>query len=123
MTARPNHGLRGHFLNLLSQTSAHLLSPCHLRTERSIPLSAGRTTTSNEVIAGQADCPPELTPHEYLAFSGLRSGPRLQWLNVAREAAIAVALISPRGGTYAYHSSSLAAWPTFRWCTRVAHRT
>ncbi|KAH9019485.1 hypothetical protein EDB85DRAFT_2294152, partial [Lactarius pseudohatsudake] len=41
--------------------------------------------TSNEVIAGQADCPSELTPHEYLAFSGLRSGPRLQWLNIARE--------------------------------------
>ncbi|KAH9009784.1 hypothetical protein EDB84DRAFT_1163543, partial [Lactarius hengduanensis] len=41
--------------------------------------------TSNEVIAGQADCPSELTPHEYLSFSGLRSGPRLQWLNIARE--------------------------------------
>ncbi|KAH9017600.1 hypothetical protein EDB84DRAFT_1276503 [Lactarius hengduanensis] len=45
----------------------------------------GTRHTSNEVIAGQADCPPELTPHEYLAFSGLRSGPRLQWLNIARE--------------------------------------
>ncbi|KAI9432130.1 hypothetical protein H4582DRAFT_2062144 [Lactarius indigo] len=45
----------------------------------------GTHHTSNEVIAGQADCPPELTPHEYLAFSGLRSGPRLQWLNIARE--------------------------------------
>src|SRR6266702_392350 len=41
--------------------------------------------TSNEVIAAQADCPPELSPHEYMAFSGLRSGPRLQWLNIARE--------------------------------------
>ncbi|KAH9056702.1 hypothetical protein EDB87DRAFT_1687037 [Lactarius vividus] len=41
--------------------------------------------TSNEVIAGQVDCPRELSPHEYLAFSGLRSGPRLQWLNIARE--------------------------------------
>ncbi|KAI9431719.1 hypothetical protein H4582DRAFT_2084583 [Lactarius indigo] len=41
--------------------------------------------TSNEVIAAQADCPPELSPHEYMAFSGLRSGPRLQWLNMARE--------------------------------------
>ncbi|KAH9033550.1 hypothetical protein EDB85DRAFT_1890221 [Lactarius pseudohatsudake] len=45
----------------------------------------GTHHTSNEVIAGQADCPRELTPHEYLAFSGLRSGPRLQWLNIARE--------------------------------------
>ena len=25
--------------------------------------------------------------HEFLAFSGLRSGPRLQWLNIARELA------------------------------------
>ncbi|KAH9059214.1 hypothetical protein EDB87DRAFT_1684972 [Lactarius vividus] len=41
--------------------------------------------TSNEVIAGHADCPPELSSHEYMAFSGLRSGPRLQWLNIARE--------------------------------------
>ncbi|KAH9036252.1 hypothetical protein EDB84DRAFT_1560971 [Lactarius hengduanensis] len=45
----------------------------------------GTRHTSNEVIAGQADCPPELSPHEYLAFSGLRRGPRLQWLNIARE--------------------------------------
>ncbi|KAI9432020.1 hypothetical protein H4582DRAFT_2084141 [Lactarius indigo] len=45
----------------------------------------GTHHTPNEVIAGQADCPPELTPHEYLAFSGLRSGPRFQWLNIARE--------------------------------------
>jgi hypothetical protein len=43
--------------------------------------------TSNEVIAAQADCPTELSPHEYMAFSSLRSGPRLQWLNIARELA------------------------------------
>ncbi|KAH9047021.1 hypothetical protein EDB83DRAFT_2677144 [Lactarius deliciosus] len=49
------------------------------------PFVCGTHHTSNEVIAGQADCPPELTLHEYLAFSGLRSGPRLQWLNIARE--------------------------------------
>ncbi|KAH9180205.1 hypothetical protein EDB89DRAFT_2118669 [Lactarius sanguifluus] len=41
--------------------------------------------TSNEVIASQVDCPPELGLHEYMAFAGLRSGPRLQWLNIARE--------------------------------------
>ncbi|KAH8997132.1 hypothetical protein EDB86DRAFT_3043676 [Lactarius hatsudake] len=45
----------------------------------------GTHHTHNEVIAGQADCPRELSPHEYLAFAGLRSGPRLQWLNIARE--------------------------------------
>jgi len=43
--------------------------------------------TPNDVIASQADCPKEITLHEFLAFSGLRSGPRLQWLNIARELA------------------------------------
>ena len=45
----------------------------------------GTRHTSNEVISAQADCPTELSLHEYMAFSGLRSGPRLQWLNIARE--------------------------------------
>lgn len=43
--------------------------------------------TSNDIIASQADCPEEITLHEFLAFSGLRSGPRLQWLNIAKELA------------------------------------
>jgi len=43
--------------------------------------------TPNDIIASQADCPGEITLHEFLAFSGLRSGPRLQWLNIARELA------------------------------------
>jgi hypothetical protein len=43
--------------------------------------------TPNDTIASQADCPDEITLHEFLAFSGLRSGPRLQWLNIARELA------------------------------------
>jgi len=43
--------------------------------------------TPNDIIASQADCPREITLHEFLAFSGLRSGPRLQWLNIARELA------------------------------------
>lgn len=46
---------------------------------------SGTRHTSNEVIASQANCPTELSPHEYIAFSSLRSGPRLQWLNIARE--------------------------------------
>jgi hypothetical protein len=41
--------------------------------------------TPNDVIAAQADCPTEINLHEFLAFSGLRSGSRLQWLNIARE--------------------------------------
>ena len=45
----------------------------------------GTQHTTNEAIAAQANCPPELSLHEHMAFSGLRSGPRLQWLNIARE--------------------------------------
>ncbi len=45
----------------------------------------GTYHTSNEVIAAQGDCLSELSSHEFLAFSGLRSGPRLQWLNITRE--------------------------------------
>ncbi len=48
---------------------------------------SGTQHTSNDTVAAQADCPKEITLHEFLAFSGLRSGPRLQWLNIARELA------------------------------------
>jgi hypothetical protein len=41
--------------------------------------------TSNDVLASQSKCPAELTIHEHMAFVGLRSGHRLQWLNVLRE--------------------------------------
>ncbi|KAI9432129.1 hypothetical protein H4582DRAFT_1999398 [Lactarius indigo] len=48
---------------------------------------SGTQHSSNEIIADQADCPKELSIHEFVAYSGLRSGPRLQWLNIARELA------------------------------------
>ena len=41
----------------------------------------------NATIVAQADCPDKLNLHEFLAFSGLRCGPRLQWFNIARELA------------------------------------
>ncbi|KAG7450735.1 uncharacterized protein BT62DRAFT_884237 [Guyanagaster necrorhizus] len=41
--------------------------------------------TSNEMIANQSDCLTGLTLHEYAAFTGLRMGERLQWLNIVRE--------------------------------------
>ena len=47
----------------------------------------GTQHTPNDTIAAQADCPTEISLHEFLAFSGLRSGSRLQWLNIARELA------------------------------------
>jgi hypothetical protein len=48
---------------------------------------SGTQHTPNDILASQADCPEEITLHEFIAFSGLRSGPRLQWLNIARELA------------------------------------
>ncbi|KAG1816760.1 uncharacterized protein BJ212DRAFT_1480619 [Suillus subaureus] len=46
---------------------------------------AGTSHTSNEVIANQADCHRDMTIYEFIAFGALRSGPRLQWMNVLRE--------------------------------------
>jgi len=43
--------------------------------------------TPNDIVASQADCPKKISLHEFIAFAGLRSGPRLQWLNIARELA------------------------------------
>jgi hypothetical protein len=48
---------------------------------------SGTQHSSNEVIADQAKCPKEISIHEFIAYSGLRSGPRLQWMNIARELA------------------------------------
>ncbi|KAF8601976.1 hypothetical protein BDV93DRAFT_495249 [Ceratobasidium sp. AG-I] len=44
----------------------------------------GTSHTSNQVIADQFDCPKDLSLHEHIAFGTLRSGPRLQWMNIAR---------------------------------------
>ncbi|RPB26636.1 hypothetical protein L211DRAFT_804139 [Terfezia boudieri ATCC MYA-4762] len=41
--------------------------------------------TTNFSIANQAQCPPEWSLHEYDAFTTLRSGFRIQWLNMLRE--------------------------------------
>jgi hypothetical protein len=48
---------------------------------------SGTQHTPNDTLVTQADCPKEINLHELIAFSGLRSGPRLQWLNIARELA------------------------------------
>ncbi|KAF9472985.1 hypothetical protein BDN70DRAFT_925404 [Pholiota conissans] len=46
----------------------------------------GHTTHShNETIVDQGTCPIDLSIHEQLAFSNLRCGPHLQWLNIIRE--------------------------------------
>ncbi|KAG8707112.1 hypothetical protein FRC09_002025 [Ceratobasidium sp. 395] len=42
------------------------------------------THTSNQILADQSDCPKDLSLHEHYAFGTLRSGPRLQWMNMVR---------------------------------------
>ncbi|KAG1735376.1 hypothetical protein EDB19DRAFT_1638507 [Suillus lakei] len=49
------------------------------------PYLAETSHTSNEIIVNQADCHKDMTIHEFIAFGALRSGPRLQWMNVLRE--------------------------------------
>ena len=41
--------------------------------------------TTNEVMASQSDCADSLEIREYVVFCSLRSGERLQWLNILRE--------------------------------------
>jgi hypothetical protein len=48
---------------------------------------SGTGHTPNDILVSQADCPEAMNLHEYIAFAGLRSCPRLQWLNIARELA------------------------------------
>ncbi|KAL2186630.1 hypothetical protein L209DRAFT_711026 [Thermothelomyces heterothallicus CBS 203.75] len=50
------------------------------RLLRSWTRSTGHT--SNEVIAAQSQCPPDMSLDEFRAFGHLRSGHRLQWANV-----------------------------------------
>ena len=76
-----------------SFASSNVLKMCTLQIPSSSPYSrlrrylSGTQHTPNDVLTAQADCPKEINLHELVAFSGLRSGPRLQWLNIARELA------------------------------------
>lgn len=38
--------------------------------------------TQNFVIAKHCQCPPEMSPQEHIHFGSLRSGERLQWMNI-----------------------------------------
>ncbi|KJA23151.1 hypothetical protein HYPSUDRAFT_138178 [Hypholoma sublateritium FD-334 SS-4] len=43
------------------------------------------THSHNSTIVKQGDCPTSLSVHEQLAFSNLRCGAQLQWMNIVRE--------------------------------------
>jgi hypothetical protein len=74
----------GPFVSTITDTCAPRI-PVSNPYRRIHSFVSGTRHTSNEVIAAQAECPLELSLHEYIAFAGLRSGPRLQWFNIARE--------------------------------------
>jgi len=76
--------------NAFSSFNLNLDSYCTLPLPegvyRHLQYAVGHTThTHNETIVNQGDCPVNLSMHEQLAFSNLRCGPRLQWMNIARE--------------------------------------
>ncbi len=43
------------------------------------------THSHNSTIVKQGECPSDLSVHEQLAFSNLRCGAQLQWMNIVRE--------------------------------------
>ena len=76
--------------SVLSSFRLNLDSYCTFRLPeglyRHLQYAVAHTTHShNKTIANQGDCPVNLSMHEQLAFSNLRCGPRLQWMNIARE--------------------------------------
>ena len=76
-----------------SFASSNVLEMCTPPIPSSSPYSrlhrylSGIQHTPNDTLTAQANCPKEISLHELVSFSGLRSGPRLQWLNIARELA------------------------------------
>ena len=76
--------------NARSSFGVNLDSYCTLRLPeglyRHLQYAVAHTTHShNETITNQGDCPVNLSLHEQLAFSNLRCGSHLQWMNIARE--------------------------------------
>ena len=78
---------------VLSSFNVNLDSYCTLRLPqdgqslyRHLQSVVAHTThTHNEILANQGDCPVNLSLHEHIAFSSLRSGSQLQWKNIVRE--------------------------------------
>ncbi|EXJ92093.1 hypothetical protein A1O3_00643 [Capronia epimyces CBS 606.96] len=65
--------------SLLRYCNAHLPKPLNEHLESFV----NRTShAQNSVIARHASCPPEMSPHEHVLFGSLRSGERLQWMNL-----------------------------------------
>jgi hypothetical protein len=93
-----NHGMQYHLWDGTTQTWASgPFTDSNVRTHGTLvipkdspyrylqPALSGVGHTTNSIIANQADTPAAFTVHEHLAFGSLRSGPRLQWMNMLRE--------------------------------------
>ena len=94
------HGSRWRLYDCTSKTwASHRFSHTDLSSYGTLHIPAGSPYTylqhtlaqtihtSNSVLAEQDKCPAELTLHEHIAFGSLRSGGRIQWLNIIRELA------------------------------------
>jgi hypothetical protein len=79
--------------HVLSTFDLNLDSYCTLRLPedgegvyRGLQYAVSHTThPHNHTIVNQEACPTNLSIHEQLAFSNLRCGSQLQWMNIARE--------------------------------------
>ncbi|KAL0573927.1 hypothetical protein V5O48_008024 [Marasmius crinis-equi] len=79
--------------NLFKEANTKRFGTLHLPSDRSSPYVkanlgyalSGVTHTSNQVLANQQDCPPEMSIHEYIAYGTMRSGGNIQWMNLLRE--------------------------------------
>ncbi|KAF8551736.1 hypothetical protein OG21DRAFT_1498931 [Imleria badia] len=65
---------------LSSYLQYHLEFPFH--SKALVKYMKYTSHTSNDVLSAQADCPPDLSLDEFVAFGHLRSGGSLQWLNI-----------------------------------------
>lgn len=91
-----NSLLFGLFDNSSEQWIQKDIGECIIRTECTFTLPEGpyrhlqfalwySPFSPNQVIAKQSDCPPEIQLNEFVAFGLVRSGRRIQWLNMLRE--------------------------------------
>ncbi|KAF9474197.1 hypothetical protein BDN70DRAFT_334295 [Pholiota conissans] len=74
---------------------------------------AGTTHAHNSTIAAQGECPITLGIHEQLAFSNLRCGSQLQWLNIARELRTQVLTFSAEEVHTLFMQAALQMGPLF----------
>lgn len=71
----------------------------------------GNGPSSYETVASIAECPPELTVHEYIAHQGLMAGRNRRWLSMLAEMASSNVNFSLQDTTILFHHLALQAGP------------